>query len=132
MSPVLATEYMHAIAHATRDQDGQMEYIAAVQDVTARKLAEEARDKARADLGRVAGVMSLGTLAASIAHELNKPLSGNVTNASTCLRMLPLSLQMWTGHAKPHDGRFATVIVRPRWSRDCAPSLAKRTPRLNQ
>jgi signal transduction histidine kinase len=32
--------------------------------------------------------MSLGTLAAAIAHEINQPLSGIVTNASTCLRML--------------------------------------------
>jgi C4-dicarboxylate-specific signal transduction histidine kinase len=36
----------------------------------------------------VARVTSLGTLTASIAHELNQPLSGIVTNASTCLRML--------------------------------------------
>jgi C4-dicarboxylate-specific signal transduction histidine kinase len=36
----------------------------------------------------VARVTSLGTLTASIAHELNQPLSGIVTNASTCMRML--------------------------------------------
>ena len=55
----------------------------AVQDVTARRLAEEARDKARSELARVARVISLGTLAASIAHEVNQPLSGIVTNGST-------------------------------------------------
>lgn len=33
-------------------------------------------------------VMSLGALTASIAHEVNQPLSGIITNASTCLRML--------------------------------------------
>jgi C4-dicarboxylate-specific signal transduction histidine kinase len=32
--------------------------------------------------------MSLGVLTASIAHEVNQPLSGIVTNASTCLRLL--------------------------------------------
>ena len=32
--------------------------------------------------------MSLGTLAASIAHEINQPLSGIMTNAGTCQRML--------------------------------------------
>ena len=32
--------------------------------------------------------MSLGALTASIAHEVNQPLSGIVTNASTCMRML--------------------------------------------
>ena len=29
-----------------------------------------------------------GALTASIAHEVNQPLSGIITNASTCLRML--------------------------------------------
>ena len=88
MMPDGTIKYIHAIAHATRDPDGQLEYIAAVQDVTARKLAEEARDKARSELTHVARVMSLGTMTASIAHELNQPLSGIVTNASTCMRML--------------------------------------------
>jgi signal transduction histidine kinase len=36
----------------------------------------------------VSRVTSLGVLTASIAHEVNQPLSGIVTNASTCLRML--------------------------------------------
>ena len=31
---------------------------------------------------------SLGVLTASIAHEVNQPLSGIITNAGTCLRML--------------------------------------------
>jgi PAS domain S-box-containing protein len=88
LMPDHSIKYLHAVAHATRDQDGQLEYIAAVQDVTARRLAEEARDKARSELAHVARVMSLGTLTASIAHELNQPLSGIVTNASTCMRML--------------------------------------------
>ena len=88
LMPDHSIKYMHAVAHSTRDQDGQLEYIASVQDVTARRLAEEARDKARSELTHVARVMSLGTLTASIAHEVNQPLSGIVTNASTCLRML--------------------------------------------
>ena len=36
----------------------------------------------------MARVTSLGVLTASVAHEVNQPLSGIVTNASTCLRML--------------------------------------------
>src|SRR3984885_10189230 len=88
LMPDHSIKYMHAVAHATRDQDGQLEYIASVQDVTARKLTEEARDQARAEDAHVTRVMSVGTLTASIAHELNQPLSGIMTNASTCLRML--------------------------------------------
>jgi PAS domain S-box-containing protein len=86
--PDHSIKYLHAVAHATRDQDGQLEYIAVVQDVTARRLTEEARDRARSELAHVARVMSLGTFTASMAHELNQPLSGIVTNASTCMRML--------------------------------------------
>jgi PAS domain S-box-containing protein len=81
-------KYLHAVARAARDEDGQLEYIAAVQDVTARRLSEDALDKARAQLTHVARVTSLGVLTASIAHELNQPLSGIITNANTCLRML--------------------------------------------
>jgi PAS domain S-box-containing protein len=88
LMPDHSIKYMHAVAHSTRDQDGQLEYIASVQDVTARRLAEEALSKARSALSHVARVTSLGVLTASIAHEVNQPLSGIVTNASTCLRML--------------------------------------------
>ena len=88
LMPDRSIKYMHAVAHSIRDHDGELEYIAAVQDVTARRLTEEARDKARSELAHVARVMSLGALTASIAHEVNQPLSGIITNASTCLRML--------------------------------------------
>jgi C4-dicarboxylate-specific signal transduction histidine kinase len=87
LMPDRSIKYMHAVAHATRDRDGQLEYIAAVQDVTGRRLSEEALDKARSELAHVSRVSSLGAMTASIAHEVNQPLSGIVTNAGTCLRM---------------------------------------------
>ena len=62
--------------------------IGAIQDVTQRRLSEAALDKVRSELAHVARVSSLGALTASIAHEVNQPLSGIITNASTCLRML--------------------------------------------
>ncbi len=86
--PDHSIKYLHAVAHATRDHDGQVEYIAAVQDVTARRMSEEALATARSELAKVARAASLGVLTASIAHEVNQPLSGIITNASTCLRML--------------------------------------------
>jgi PAS domain S-box-containing protein len=58
------------------------------QSINERKRAEEALGKARSELAHVARVTSLGVLTASIAHEINQPLSGIITNASTCLRML--------------------------------------------
>jgi PAS domain S-box-containing protein len=54
----------------------------------ARRQAEQALDRTQAKLTHVARVMTLGTMTASIAHELNQPLSGIITNASTCQRML--------------------------------------------
>jgi PAS domain S-box-containing protein len=88
LMPDKSIKYIHAVAQATRDSGGQLEYIAAVRDVTARRLSDEALDRARSELARVARVMSLGALTASIAHEVNQPLSGIITNASTCMRML--------------------------------------------
>jgi C4-dicarboxylate-specific signal transduction histidine kinase len=67
-----------------------LEYIGAVQDVTQRQISEDALARARSELAHVASVTSLATLTASIAHEVNQPLSGIVTNASTCLRMLAM------------------------------------------
>jgi len=86
--PDHSIKYLHMVARATHDQDGQLEYLGAIQDVTQRRLSEEALGKARSELAHVTRVMSLGALTASIAHEVNQPLSGIITNASTCLRLL--------------------------------------------
>ena len=90
LMPDDSVKYLHMIAHGIRDNDGRLEYIGAVQDVTQRQISEEALAKARSELQHVASVTSLATLTASIAHEVNQPLSGIVTNAGTCLRMLTL------------------------------------------
>jgi PAS domain S-box-containing protein len=60
-------------------------------DITDRVQAEEQRDKLRqleADLAHIDRVSILGELTASIAHEVNQPLSGIVSNGSACLRWL--------------------------------------------
>jgi C4-dicarboxylate-specific signal transduction histidine kinase len=64
--------------------------------------------------------MSLGTLAASIAHEINQPLSGIITNAGTCLRMLAgdrpnVEGALETARRTIRDGhRAADVVTRLR------------------
>jgi PAS domain S-box-containing protein len=88
LMPDHSVKYLHLIAHGGRDREGRQEYIGAVQDVTQRRLSQEALGKARSELANVARITSLGVLTASIAHEVNQPLSGIITNASTCLRML--------------------------------------------
>jgi signal transduction histidine kinase len=88
LMPDHSIKHLHTVAHGTRDKDGWSEYIGAVQDVTRRRLAEEALCRARLELAHAVRVMSLGALTASIAHEVNQPLTGIITNAGTCLRML--------------------------------------------
>jgi len=83
-----SVKYLHIVAHSVCDEAGRPDYIGAVQDVTERRLSEEALGKVRSELAHVARVTSLGALTASITHEVNQPLSGIITNASTCLRML--------------------------------------------
>ncbi len=62
--------------------------LALSEDVTERRTVEEALDETRSELAHITRVTTLSTLTAAIAHEINQPLSGIVTNASTCLRML--------------------------------------------
>ena len=88
LMPDGSVKHLHLIAHGTKNESGEVEYIGATQDVTQRRVAEAALDKARSELAHVTRVMTLGALTASIAHEVNQPLSGIITNASTCLRML--------------------------------------------
>jgi PAS domain S-box-containing protein len=88
LMPDGAVKHVHAVAHGVRGRDGRLEIVGALRDVTRQRRSEEALGALRAELARVARVASIGELTASIAHEVNQPLSGIVTNASTCLRML--------------------------------------------
>src|SRR6267378_6642016 len=81
-----------------------------------RQMKEEALAKARSDLAHVGRVTSLGALTASIAHEVNQPLSGIITNASTCLRMLaadPPNVEgaRETAHRTIRDGNRASQVI---------------------
>ena len=50
-----------------------------------RRLSEETLNRLQSELANVARVKSLGVMTASIAHEVNQPLLGIITNASTLL-----------------------------------------------
>jgi PAS domain S-box-containing protein len=120
LMPDSSTKCVHLIAHRVHGPPHEVEYIGAVLDVTQRRLSEEALTNARSELAHVARVMSLGTLTASIAHEVNQPLSGIITNAGTCLRMLaadPPNIEgaRETARRTIRDGhRAADVIARLR------------------
>ncbi|MGH7531323.1 MAG: sensor histidine kinase [Gemmatimonadales bacterium] len=65
---------------------------------------------------RVARITSLGALTASIAHEVNQPLFGILTNAGTCLRMLgadPPNIEgaRETARRTIRDGNRASEVI---------------------
>ena len=70
---------------------GRRFLLQVARDITDRVQAEEQRERLRqleADLAHINRVSMMGELAASIAHEVNQPLSGVVSNGSACLRWL--------------------------------------------
>jgi len=63
-------------------------YIGCADDITPRKEAELAAERHRAELAHVARLSTMGELAASLAHELNQPLTAILSNAQTAERFL--------------------------------------------
>jgi PAS domain S-box-containing protein len=59
-----------------------------VEDITAHKEAEQALRNVEAELARVSNLTTLSELAASIAHEINQPLTAVTNNSNACLRLL--------------------------------------------
>jgi len=88
LTPRGAVKHIRGMARVIEHVAGRPIFVGALQDVTESRLAEEALDKARSELAHVSRVTTLSTLTASIAHEINQPLSGIVTSADTCLWML--------------------------------------------
>ena len=81
---------------------GGNEGVAFVLDLTEQKRtqqrwneAQEALQMTQAELARVSRLTTMGELAASIAHEVNQPLTAVTNNASACLRLLA------NGHLEP-------------------------------
>ena len=73
------------------DERGEVTgYFVVVFDVTTEIAAREADRRHRDELAHVGRVATMGELAASIAHELNQPLSAIVANAQAAHRMLNL------------------------------------------
>ena len=93
LMPDGSVKHLLVVARATKDDAGGRAFVGAVMDVTATKRAEEAMHQAQAELAHVTRVTTLGELAASIAHEVNQPLTGIVINGAASLR--------WLNHRPP-------------------------------
>jgi PAS domain S-box-containing protein len=62
--------------------------VAYVLNLTEQKQAQDALNRAAAELAHVSRVTALSALTASIAHEVNQPLAGIITNGTAGLLML--------------------------------------------
>jgi len=88
LMPDGSVKSLHVVVHALKDEAGDLSFVGAVMDITAAKRAEEAVQAAQAELAHVARMTTLGELTAWIAHEVNQPLAGIVTNGTACLQWL--------------------------------------------
>lgn len=103
------------------DHEGRIaKWHGTVVDMHDWKEAQEQLRSTQAALAQMSRAMTMGELTASIAHEVNQPLAGIITNASTCLRMLaadPPNIEgaRETARRTIRDGnRASDVIIRLR------------------
>ena len=85
-------------------------------DITAHKQSQDALLQAQTELARITRVTTLGELAASIAHEVNQPLTAIVADANAALNWLAmeepnLSVVRETLAAIVKDGERAAEIL---------------------
>lgn len=110
-------KYLETAYRVVTHEDGKVESVGVARDVTQQRHFQDALDKLRTELTHITRVSTLGELAASIAHEVNQPLSGIITNASTCLRMLaadPPDIEgaIRTAQRSIRDGNRASEVIR--------------------
>jgi PAS domain S-box-containing protein len=88
-----------------RDRQGHIvRWYFLLTEIDDRKRAEEALRQAQGDLVRINRVTTMGELAASLAHEVNQPISGVLINANVCLRKL--------GHDNPDLDEARAAVTR--------------------
>lgn len=75
-----------------------------VEDVSSRKQAENSLALTQAELARVSRFTTMGELVASIAHEVNQPLSAIATNSQAALR--------WLAREKPDFDEVVAALKR--------------------
>jgi signal transduction histidine kinase len=95
LMPNGAVKHVRVVFQNIAPDGAEPEFLGASTDISDWKLAEEKLRHSeahlaelRSELAQASRASTLGTLTASIAHEVSQPLSGIVTNASACLRML--------------------------------------------
>lgn len=84
-----AIPVLQHIFYIREESTGRRLALATVtRDISERKRAELALDKAQQELAHAGRVLSMGELTASLAHEINQPLAAIVANANASRRWL--------------------------------------------
>lgn len=101
---------------AVQDERGTILH-AIWRDITERKRAEEELRQKQRELTHVARLVTLGEMAAALAHELNQPLAAIVSNAQASQRMLaddraPLDEVREALSDIVHDSKRAGEVIR--------------------
>jgi PAS domain S-box-containing protein len=81
--------WIHARGRGYHDESGKpLSMTGVVFDITDRKEAELVAQRNREEVNHLSRVAAMGEMAASIAHELNQPLSGIISNAGAGRRFI--------------------------------------------
>jgi C4-dicarboxylate-specific signal transduction histidine kinase len=98
------TKHLRVRAHRVRFDSGEDEIVGALIDVSEAREAQESLHAAQTALAHAARVATLGEMSASIAHEVNQPLAGIVTNGEAGLR--------WLDREEPELGEVRSAMER--------------------
>ncbi len=104
LTPDGVMKTLHVVGDTVSHDSGEIEYVGAVIDITATQAAQAALQTAQTQLAHVTRVTTLGEMSASIAHEINQPLSAIVLNGEAGLR--------WLGHDIPDLEQVRNAITR--------------------
>ncbi len=82
-------KYLRHVAHPrVNSEEAVIEFVGTTVDITERKRTEDALNKAQAELAHITRMTTVGELTASIAHEVNQPLTAVINNATACLELM--------------------------------------------
>jgi PAS domain S-box-containing protein len=110
-----STKYIRSVGHPVFSASGELvEFVGTGMDITERRQAEKERERLRqveADLAHITRATTMGELTASLAHEINQPITAAATDARTCLRWLARE-QPDLGEAREAAARMVNAVTR--------------------
>ena len=110
-----STRYIRSVGHPVFSASGELvEFVGTGMDITERRQAEKERERLRqvqADLAHINRATTMGELTASLAHEINQPITAAATDARTCLRWLARE-RPDIGEARESAARMVNAVTR--------------------